>query len=197
MSWVESKLSETELNRIKNWVTPMSAQRCTQPCYLQRSLKFSGSNIEQEIVAHPEELRRNRRRLNTLTDVDTLLRYRFDLQISPLDWFAELAVGGIFCPHSIFHSKLWLIHKSHDESVDIKMLVLTLIFFSNINLTSRNHYMISFGRISGQTSPYSILQTRLWLTQKNHAESDDAKILSRTGPYFSNIGFTSRTHYVT
>ena len=51
------------------------SDRCAQPFYLQRSLKIKGSNIEQEIVAHPEELRRNRRRQNTRTDVDTLFQY--------------------------------------------------------------------------------------------------------------------------
>ena len=59
--------------------------RCTQPFYLRRSLEVTGSNIEHDIVAHPEELRRNRRRQNTRTDVDTLFQCRFDLQTSPFD----------------------------------------------------------------------------------------------------------------
>ena len=128
----------------------MSAQRCTQPSYLQRSLKVTGSNIEKEIVVHPDEIRGNQRRLNTRTDVDSLFQYQFDLQTSLLDWCIDLAVAGIFYPHSILHSKLWLIQKSHAKYGNIKMLVLTLIFFSNINLTSRNLGVISFSRISGQ-----------------------------------------------
>ena len=63
----------------------MSAHRCTQPFYLQRSLKVTGANIEQEIVAHPEELRCNRRHQNIRTEVETLFQYRFDLQTLPLD----------------------------------------------------------------------------------------------------------------
>ena len=91
-------------------------------------------------------------------------------------------------------------HKSHAESGDTKILVRTLTYFSNIDLTSRNHYVTSFGRILGQRRPsrlpYSILHSRLWLTHKNHAESVDAKILAWTGNYFSNIDLTSRNHYV-
>ena len=48
-------------------------------------IKGYGINIGQEIVAHPEELRRNRRRQNIRTEVDTLFQYRFDLQTSPLE----------------------------------------------------------------------------------------------------------------
>ena len=59
--------------------------RCTQPSYLLRSLKVTGSNIEQEIVPHPEQLKRNRRRQKYLHDVYILFQYRFDLQTSPLD----------------------------------------------------------------------------------------------------------------
>ena len=44
---------------------------------------FKG-NIGQEIVTHPEELRRNRRRRNTHTVVDLLFQHRFHLQTSPL-----------------------------------------------------------------------------------------------------------------
>ena len=53
--------------------------RCTQLFYLQRLLKVTGSNIEHEIVAHPDELRRNRQRRNARTDVDTLFQYLPDL----------------------------------------------------------------------------------------------------------------------
>ena len=87
-----------------------SAHRCTQPFYLQRSLKVTGSNIEQEIVAHAEELRHNRRRQNTHADLDLLFQHRFDLQTSPFGrpsfTGSALKVLFLFSPYSISQSRV-------------------------------------------------------------------------------------------
>ena len=55
--------------------------------------------------------------------------------------------------------------------------------FPSVNLTSRNHYVTQIhflGAADPQASPYSILHSSLQLTKRNHAESDDTKIIART-----------------
>ena len=109
---------------------------------------------------------------------------------------------ALVSPYSTFHDKLWLIQKCHAESGDTKILMRTWLTFSTSiwHLETTTSPLSVTSRVSDlypQTSLYSVLRSILRLTQKNHAESDDAKILAWTGVYFSDIDLTSRNHHVT
>ena len=109
--------------------------------HLQVSRRPSGQLIldpAQQIVAHPEDP------FQAATDDAKILArtwtYFSDINLTSrrhhLINLPSQQSDALFSPYSTLHSKLWFIHKSPAESGYTKILVRTLTYFSNIDLTS-------------------------------------------------------------
>ena len=76
--------------------------------------------------------------------------------------------------------------RSCDAADGAKILTRKKTYFSSINLTSRHRQLFDLPsqQSNALLSRYPIPQTKLWLTQKSQAESNDAKILVWTWTNF-------------
>ena len=99
--------------------------------------------------------------------------------------------------------KYWAEHygspRRYDAADGSKILTQKTTYFLSINLSSRCRQLTDLPsqQSNALLSPYPIPQNKLWLTQKWHAESNDAKVLVWTWTKFSYIDLTSRNQYMT
>ena len=154
-------------------------------------MKVTGSDIEQQFVDYPApgELRRNRRRQNTHTDVHLISPHRVGPRRSP----HQLSEGHLpvqqseplFSQYSTLHSRVWVTQSSLAESNDKEYSQGRGLTFPNVDLSSRNRYVTlrSLLRSSSdfQARSYSTLHGRLWLTQKTIMNPTPPKHSRRRG----------------